>query len=642
MSPRDVRQEIALPKFSLNRRITVLVLFATVLVVGAVATIGIQLELFPAGFSAPFLRVYIPYNDAPPKEVEQKVTLPLEAELSTVKGINQLVSVARYGYSISFIEFKQSSNMAVAYREVRDRVERAKIEFPAEVDRVFVQKFDTSGFPVLVLGVAVDSEAPDLYNLIQDQIVKPMARIDGVANIQLNGMEEKEILIELDRRKVAANGLNIYQLAQELGGDNFTMSSGTVREGPNKLTLRSIARYDSVDALKQRKVGPSVRLGDVATIRYEEAEKDYRVRANSEPAFAVVVMKEGDANAREVCTNLIARVEAMKSDPRLSGFDTIVLFNQGAVIEDSLSTMLQSGMIGGMIACTVLFLFLRRFRMTLIVSLSIPLSLLIGLTVMFFAGETLNILTLLGLMLCVGLLVDNSVVVAENIYRLHRDGTGRREACIHGAGEVALAITMSTLTTIVVFLPVSLVEGPGQFALTRLAIPVCVSLAASLVVALVFIPLCVYLTLPSATAALQSGRQPSLFRRFHDRINRIMRRIYETVFGRLNREYNKMLGFFLATPAGPGHHPADCVCGYQRRADEESDGGGEPGRRGQRVRPLCGYAAELHPGGSGSMVPGSRKSGGRACRRNWGWMAGSCSTMRRTVNWRAGSTARAR
>ena len=549
MSPRDVQRETALPKFSLNRRITVLVLFATTLVVGAIAAIGIPLELFPAGFSAPFLQVYIPYNDAPPKEVEQKVTLPLEAEISTVKGISQLVSVSRYGAAISFIEFKQSTDMDVAYREVRDRVERAKVEFPAGVDRAFVQKFNSSGIPVLVLGVAVDSEVTDLYNLVQDQIVKPMSRIDGVANIQLDGMEEKEILIELDRRKVAASGLNIYQLAQDLGGDNFTMSSGTVREGADKLALRSIARYDSVEALRQRKVGPSVRLGDIATIRYEEEEKDYRARAMSEPAFALVVMKEGDANATEVCRKLVAQVERMKSDPRLSGFESIVLFNQGAVIEESLATMLQSGMIGGIIAGMVLFLFLRRFRMTLIVSLSIPLSLLIGLTVMFFAGETLNFLTLLGLMLCVGLLVDNSVVVAENIYRQHRAGAERRHACIHGAGEVALAITMSTLTTIVVFLPVSLVEGPGQFFLTRLAIPVCVSLAASLLVALVFIPLCVYLTLPAAATtrtASEPGRGTVLFLRFHERLNGIMRRIYDVVFGRLNRNYNKMLAFFLA------------------------------------------------------------------------------------------------
>ncbi len=548
MSPHDVTRETALPKFSLNRRITVLVLFATTLVVGAIAAIGIPLELFPAGFSAPFLQVYIPYNDAPPKEVEQKVTLPLEAEISTVKGISQLVSVSRYGSAVSFIEFKQSTDMDVAYREVRDRVERAKVEFPAEVDRAFVQKFNSSGIPVLVVGIAVDSEVSDLYNLVQDRIVKPMSRIDGVANIQLDGMEEKEILIELDRRKVAANGLNIYELAQDLGGDNFTMSSGTVLEGADKLALRSIARYESVEALNNRKVGPSVRLGDVATIRYEEEEKDYRARAMSEPAFALIVMKEGDANATEVCRKLVAQVERMQSDPRLSGFESIVLFNQGAVIEESLTTMLQSGMIGGVIAGMVLFLFLRRFRMTLIVSLSIPLSLLIGLTVMFFAGETLNFLTLLGLMLCVGLLVDNSVVVAENIYRLHRSGSERRDACINGAGEVALAITMSTLTTIVVFLPVSLVEGPGQFFLTRLAIPVCVSLAASLLVALVFIPLCVYLTLPEAVAAAGEGQAtgPTLFRRFHTRLNRVLRRFYESVFGRLNRNYNKMLGFFLA------------------------------------------------------------------------------------------------
>jgi HAE1 family hydrophobic/amphiphilic exporter-1 len=164
------------------------------------------------------------------------------------------------------------------------------------------------------------------------------------------------------------------------------------------------------------------------------------------------------------------------------------LFDQGDVIKESLGTLLASGRVGGLIALLVLFFFLRRFRMTLIVTLSIPLSILIALTAMFFAGESLNIVTLLALMISVGLLVDNSVVVAENIFRLHRDGMGRRDACVKGAGEIALAIVMATLTTIAVFLPVSLVEGQGQFFLLRLSIPISVALLGSLLVALIFIP----------------------------------------------------------------------------------------------------------------------------------------------------------
>ncbi|MEJ2086786.1 MAG: efflux RND transporter permease subunit, partial [Acidobacteriota bacterium] len=270
-----------------------------------------------------------------------------------------------------------------------------------------------------------------------------------------HGLEEKEILIELDRERTDASGLNIYDLAHQLSGDNFTLSSGHVRQGGKKLLLRSVARYDSVEELENRLVAPNIRLGDIATVRYDLPEVTYRVRAMSRPAVALAVMKEGDANTLEVARRVEEVVEQLKTNPRLQLIEVATLFDQGEVIMESLNTLLASGRIGGIIALLVLLFFLRRFRMTLIVTLSIPVSIVIALTVMYFVGESLNILTLQALMISVGLLVDNSVVVAENIFRLHRSGLPRREACIKGAGEIALAIIMATLTTIIVFFPVS-------------------------------------------------------------------------------------------------------------------------------------------------------------------------------------------
>ncbi len=542
MTPRDYRREGALPRFSLDRRVSVLVLLLSTLVVGVVATLGIPFELIPKGYTAPFLQVFVPWTDAPPEEVQEKIVLPLEEELGTVRGIDRLISVSSHGAAATYVTFKQGTDMSVAYREVRDRLERARARFPSDVDHTYIRKHDTNSIPVWVLGVAVDPDVTDAYDLIQDEIVQPLSRVDGVANVRLDGLEEKEILIELDRERTAAAGLNIYELARELGSDNFSMASGTVLEGSRKLMLRSVARYGSIAALENRIVGPSVRLADVATVKYEEAEKDYRARAMSKPAVAVIVFKEGEANAVEVTRALGGVLERLRADPRLQGFQLLELFSQGGIIRESLRTLVNSGLIGGVIAGAVLFLFLRRFRMTLILSLSIPLSLLIGLTVMYFAGETLNLLTLLGLMLSVGLLVDNSVVVAENVHRLHRDGYSGREAAIHGAGEVALAITMSTLTTIVVFLPVALVQGPAQFFLMRMAIPVSVSLLGSLVLALVLIPLAMYLTLPERPAPERSLAAP----RLHDRLTAALGRVYEGIFGRLSRAYGKMLAFFLS------------------------------------------------------------------------------------------------
>ena len=542
MTARDFDREGRLPRFSLDRRITLLVLALTLAVVGVAAEFRIPVELIPAGYDEPFLRVFVPWEDAPSREVLDKVTMPLEEELATVRGISRQTSVSVTGRSIVFLHFKHGTDMDVAYREVRDRVERARNRFPDDVDRVYVNKHDASGIPVYVLGVAVDPAVVDSYNLLQNKVILPLSRVDGVASVEADGLVEKEILIELDRERTTAAGLNVYELAQDLGGDNFTMASGDVREGSRKLHLRSMARYRGLEELENRQVGGSTRLGDIARISYEQPEKDFRVRAMSKPAVAVLVMKEGDANVRDVSTSVAAVVERMKSDPRLTQLEMVTLFSQGEVIDESLSTLLHSGVVGGLIAALVLFLFLRRFRLTLIICLGIPVSLLIGLTVMYFGGETLNLLTLLGLMLCVGMLVDNSVVVAENIHRLHRSGMERRDACIHGAGEVALAITMSTLTTMIVFAPVALAEGPAQFFLLRLAIPVCVSVAGSLLIALVFTPLCVFLTLPASGAQTGASRLAPA----HERLNAVLRVAYEWTFGGLNRAYDRWLTWSLA------------------------------------------------------------------------------------------------
>jgi HAE1 family hydrophobic/amphiphilic exporter-1 len=535
-----------LPRFSLDRPVTVVVLLAAFLVVGLMATKLIPLELLPQGWNAPHLSINVPWQDAPPQEVVDKIILPIEEEVSTVRGIDRVSSYSRSGYGGVYLSFKQDTDMDVAYREVRDRVQRARLRMPDDVERVFIRKEDPSGLPIFMVGVTLDPELTDVYNLIEYQIKRPIERLDGVASVNINGLQEKEILIELDRESTEAAGLSIYDLGRELSGDNFTLASGHVYSGGSKLLLRSVARYGSLEELQNRPVGPDLRLSDIATVTYAEPERRWTVRANSRPAYALMIMKEGQANTIEVAERVRELVDQFQDDPRLASVDVKIFFDQGAAIMESLGTLLDSGKIGAFFAVGVLFFFLRRVRMTLIITLSIPLSILLALAVMYFVGETLNIFSLLGLMISVGLLVDNSVVVAENIFRLHREGVSRREACVRGAGEMALAITMATLTTVAVFLPVSLVEGGGQFFLQRLAIPISVSLLASLAVALVVIPLAVYVTLPSRQEKSGvEGSAPSGWRRawngLHDRSNVVLRHAYEATFGRLNHAYGKLL-----------------------------------------------------------------------------------------------------
>jgi hydrophobic/amphiphilic exporter-1 (mainly G- bacteria), HAE1 family len=530
-----------LTRFSLQRRVTVLVLLMSIVVVGFVAAVGIPVELFPRGFTGQNLIVYVPWQNAPTQEVLDKITRPLEDELGTVRGLGRVNSQSRVGGSTVFLNFKQGTDMDIAYREVRDRVERARVLFPDDIDRVFIRKEDASGIPVAVVGVGVDPDLVDSYTLIQRELVQPLQRLDGVATVRADGLEEREILIEVDKRLAEAGGLNLYQLARDLGQDNFSMASGTVRDSGKKWLLRSVATYRTLDELENRNITPNIRLKDIAAIRYEAPDKRFAVRIDGLPAVGLVILKEGEANTVEVSERVRVAVEAIQKNPRLAGLEINLMFNQGAVVVESLDQLVQGGLMGGLLAAVVLFVFLRRVRLTAIITFAIPLSILMALIVMFFWGESLNVLTILALVIGVGMLVDNSIVVAENIHRHHREGFSRRQACIQGAGEIALAITMATLTTVVVFLPVALVEGQGQFFLIRLALPLSVSLISSLFVALIFIPLSVYLTLP----VRGGGYEGSWVHRRHEQINAVLRRFYELTFERFNHVYGRSLGFFL-------------------------------------------------------------------------------------------------
>lgn len=532
--------EEALPRFSLNRRITVIMMMLSAIVIGVVASFGIPLELIPRGYNAPQLVVRATWRDSPPREVLDKIVLPLEDELSTVRGLDQLNSWSETGQGEIHLSFKQGTDMDVAYREVRDRVLRTRPLLPDDLDPVRISKQSSSSLPIMAIGIAIDPSVTDVYNLIQREIVTPLSRVEGVASVVSPGLQEKEVLIELDRAKTAAAGLNIYLVSQELQADNFSLASGTIRHGPSKLLLRSMSRFETIADIGNQLIATNVRLSDIASVKLAEPDMFWVVRVNSKPALAMQIFKEGQANTIDVSKRLAKAFEVIRANPKLHGSDMAVLFSQGDVIEESLSTLLDNGKLGAFLAAIVLLFFLRRFRLTAIITLSIPLSLILSLTVMYFVGETLNILSLLGLIISVGLLVDNSVVVAENIMRIRAEGASRRDACIRGAAEIALAIILATLTTIIVFLPVSLVEGKGQFFLLRLAIPITVSLAASLLVALIFVPLCVYATLQE-----KDHQESKVVRSVHILLDAALGFLYKQSLGRLSSAYSKILAFFL-------------------------------------------------------------------------------------------------
>ncbi len=542
-----VRSRLAdneLVRASLRRPVMMMMILLSMLVLGAIALVRIPLELVPSGFSPPFLRVSVTYPDATAKDVEERITRPLEQALATTPGIERLSSTSTSGSASVVMLFESDVDMDIAYREVRNRVDRVRPELPEEVDQVEIRKESGESFPVAFYAIVWDADLPDPQGLIDRHLVRPLERIDGVGLVNLWGRQDPEVVIEVDRALADAANIDMVQLVQKLASSNFTMASGEITEQDGRYLLRSVASWKTVDDIESLVIGPEgLRLRDIAKVTYGRPEITRHDRYRGRPSAVMSVMKESTANTVDVCDAVKEAMSGAASLPEMQGFDIDAVFVQGDTIRFSLQQVMESGRQGAILALVVLAFFLRRLRLTIIIALSIPLSLFLSLPFMYFTGQTINIVSLVGLMICIGLVVDNSVVVAENIMRYRRRGLGPHAAALQGAGEVGLAITLATATTIVVFLPAALLsEGVTQFFMVRMVTPVCVSLAASLFVALVLVPLASVRLLDERPGPPPGARtwKATLFRA-NEAWKRIVGRIYEATMGRVGRAYVRLL-----------------------------------------------------------------------------------------------------
>ncbi len=482
-----------LPRFAINRPVTVLMALCALLVVGYIALTRIPVELMPAGYSPPFLGVWTPYPNSNPREVEEQIAKPIEEQIRTLSGVRSVRTASSANGCWTFVRFSEGTDMDEAYAGLRDRMERVKSELPDDVERLFLRKWSNDDEPIYWVMLAEIEPVENKHLLIEQIIQKPLERLDGVAKVDIFGAEEKSIQIRINQDRVKAYKINLFEVIQALRKDNFALSSGYISEGNRKIYVRSLGKFHSLDDIRNLPIkGTGIRLKDVAEVVYEVPERRWRNTVDGRPAVAIAVYKESTANTVALCEQLEKFfAEELPGDPRLASFQIEKLFNQGEWIMESIDNLKRTGMWGGIFAFLVLFFFLRRLRMTLIVNLAIPLSVLVTIIVMYFIGWTLNLITMMGIMISIGMVVDNSIVVLENIYREIAAGKPRKEAALKGASEVGLAITMATLTTIVVFLPLILMSDDGgfRFFMLRIGIPVVVALIASLLIAMIFIPL---------------------------------------------------------------------------------------------------------------------------------------------------------
>ena len=497
-------KESLLPKFSVHRPVTVVMTLFAILVVGYIAYTQIETELFPKGFVPPYLGVWIPYREANPKEVEDQIARPSEEMLQTVSGVKQISSYSHSNGCWVWLEFSNDTDMDVAYMLVRERMDRLlATELPDDIENVYIRKFRNDDDPIVWFGLTIPEEMDDPFFIVDYYVKRALEQIDGVANVEMWGASEKIIQILVNQDKVKAHKINVYQLIQNLRRDNFSLSSGYVYDGNRKIYVRSDGKYRNIDDVRNIRIrGENLFLKDIADIVYDEPrQRRWVQRIDGKKAISVGIYKESMANTVELSDKILAKLDELSKHEKLKGMTFNVFFNQGGFISQSVDNLVNAGLWGGLFAFSILYFFLRRFKMAFIINLAIPLSLLMTVTVLYFMGWTMNMMTMMGLMLSVGLVVDNSIVIVENIYRLRNKGMSREESSVKGASEVSLAITMATLTTVVVFLPLILMNDDLGFAfyMLRIGLPVIVALIASLFVALVIIPL--------ATTRLVSNKQ---------------------------------------------------------------------------------------------------------------------------------------
>ncbi|BBB33422.1 hydrophobic/amphiphilic exporter-1, HAE1 family [Thermotomaculum hydrothermale] len=496
---------MSLPEFSVKKPITVLMLLIVIIIFGVIAYIKIPLKMLPDDFSGYFLWINIPYSSSNPNEVLNQIAIPVEDELSTIQGIKTLNSNSSTNGVFFWIEFNQGIDMATAYQEVSDRIERVRPQLPDEVDRIFIRRWNPNDMEILAFAIQPPENSKDTYFLINDVLQPYLQRIDGVAKIDFNGLTEKLIYIEIDAEKLKKHNLNLYQFVSKLRKDNFLMSCGYVIEGGKKNNLIVNARFTNLDEIKNLPIGiKNLKIKDIAKVSYKEPKKTSIFRINGKEGITINIFKESGANTVDVCRKVnkaIAKI--FSTDKRFKGFKYFSLWDQGKTIENSLNDLKNSGLIGGLLAMLIVFFFIRRFRLTTVVSLSIPFSLFMAIVWLYFSGGSLNLLSLMGLMLAVGMLVDNSIVVSENIDRLKGMGLGTVEASIKGANEVGLAITLATLTTIVVFLPAMLMGNDQMMKMfmKNVGTTIIYALISSLFVALILIPF------TSARVLKQNGKK---------------------------------------------------------------------------------------------------------------------------------------
>ena len=477
-------------RLAVERPVLTIMVSLVVLIVGGVSVYRLPIDLMP-DITYPTLSVSTTYENASPEEVEELITRPIEEAMSAVPGVEEVTSVSAEGTSSVRVSFSWGTNLDAAADDIRDRLDRILNRLPDDAERPRLRKYDLAAFPILILGVSSDLDPILLRNLIDNQVKNRIERIPGVASLDIRGGLDREIQVHLDGEKIKALGLALDQVLSRLKEENLNLPAGTIEQGLLDVTIRTPGIYTNLDELSNTVItvrdGVPIQLHEVASVDDAWSKVTRIVRVNGKPGVRMSVSKQSGKNTVEVAREALAEIEKINQDiPQLH---ITPIIDTSQYIERSINNLGTSILYGGILAVLVLLLFLRHLPSTAIIATTIPISVVATFALMYFNDFTVNLMTLGGLALGVGMLVDNAIVVLENIFRMREDGLTPRHAAVRGSREVMSAVIASTLTTLAVFLPLVFVRGMTGIMFKQLSYVVAFSLACSLAVALTLVPM---------------------------------------------------------------------------------------------------------------------------------------------------------
>ncbi len=529
-----------LPKFSVHHPIFATMVTLMVVVLGATSLSRLRIDLLPE-IETTTLSIRTEYTGASPEVVERLITQFIEEIASSVPGVEEITSVSSEGSSIVTVRFTWGTNVDSAAIDMQSAIENGLRRLPDDVrPRIF--KFDINQFPVVLLGVASDMDPVDLTSLIDDELRVRFSRVPGVAQVDIWGGFDREIRIELLPERIKALGISLNSIRQTLMNANIDLPAGRIEQGLFESTLRAPAQFSTLDEIRNTVVtwqdGAPVLLSQVADVRdtYEELRRIIRI--NNETGVRLAIRKQPEANTVEVAQGVFAEIDRINRDyPQVN---VVPVIDQGNFIERSIANVTRSVIYGGGLAVIVLLVFLRNIRSTVVIALSIPISVIATFALIYFGGFTLNLMTLGGLALGVGMMVDSSVVVLENIFRRQdEDNEDPVTASIAGANEVAAAIVASTLTTLVIFLPMAFIQGIAGILFQELALVVVFALVCSLMVSLSLVPMLAskLLTSPEHRHEARKPWMDTLATRIEDQFKEIDRQYRDLLLSVLKRPW---------------------------------------------------------------------------------------------------------